>query len=359
MHRLIFLIFFLISPFVSAVEVKDLHVVEIPVQDQSRNARIAAYRSALAEVLLRYSGRSDVMFNPNILAALDKATTYVDSYQYRKLDVQQAQERGLQGEQLVLWVEMYPRSIIQLLRDNGLPIWGQVRPGMLSWVVLDQGGVRELLGAASSHPGLEILQRRASLRGQPIQFPLLDLVDKEALTVSDVWGGFGDSVRKASSRYGDDVVFYGRIYSSGNQQWHADWNLLLKQQEWKWHIEGSDLASVITPGVDQAVDYIASRFAQTTVNTTTNHNLVKVWNIRSLADYAAVMAYLQKQVSVEEVIADTITPDSIVFRVRSTADWGSVSKAISLGYRLSPYQPEQAAAEGTASVPMIHYRYLP
>ena len=359
LRRLILLSLLLISPLSLAVEVKDLHVVEIPVTDQSRAARIVAYRTALSEVLLRYSGRGDVMFNPNTLAALDKAHTFVKSYRYRKLDLQQAQDKGLEGEQLVLWVEMYPRSIKQLLRDNGLPIWGQVRPGMLSWVVLEQGGARELLGAASSHPAMEIIRQRAALRGQPLQFPLLDLVDKAAVNASDVWGGFGDAVRHASLRYGDDVVFFGRVYSSGNQRWYADWNLLLKDREWKWKLEGNDLASVIRPGIDLAVDAIAGSFAQTTVNTSANHTLVKVWNIRSLGDYTAVMRYLQKQVSVTEVIADTVTADSVVFRVRSEGDWQGVNKAVSLGYKLHPFQPEEKDMSAAELTSMIHYRYLP
>ena len=358
LHRLILLILLLISPFTMADEVKDLHVVEIPVADQSRKSRVEAYRSALAEVLLRVSGRGDVMFNPNILAAMSKAHTFVKSYRYRKLDIQQALEKGLEGEQLVLWVEMYPRSIQRLLRDNGLPIWGQVRPGMLSWIVLEQGGSRELLGAASSHPGMEIIRQQAALRGQPLQFPLLDLVDKAAVNVSDVWGGFSDEVRQASLRYGDDVVFYGRIYSSGSGKWHADWSLLLKDREWKWQVEGSDIASVIRPGVDLAVDSISSRFAQTTVNTAANHTLVKVWNIQSLQGYAAVMRYLKKQVSVTEVIADTIKSDSVVFKVRSEGDWQSVNKAISLGYLLHPFKPDETTGDSELSS-TIHYRYLP
>ncbi|MDH5182899.1 MAG: DUF2066 domain-containing protein [Gammaproteobacteria bacterium] len=349
----------LISPLSLAVEVKDLHVVEIPVADQTRKSRVEAYRTALAEVLLRYSGRGDVMFNPNTLAAMSEAHSFVKSYRYRKLDLQQAQEKGLEGEQLVLWVEMYPRSIKRLLRDNGLPIWGQVRPGMLSWVVLEQGGSRELLGAASSHPGLDIIRQQAAFRGQPLQFPLLDLVDKAAVNVSDVWGGFGDAVRQASLRYGDDVVFYGRIYSSGDHRWNADWSLILKEREWKWKIEGRDLASVIRPGIDLAVDAIAGSFAQTTVNTAANHTLVKVWNIQSLGDYAAVLRYLQKQVSVSEVIADTITQDSIVFRIRNEGDWQSVNKAISLGYRLYPFQPDESDTGEGAPSAVIHYRYLP
>lgn len=349
----------LISPLTLAVEVKDLHVVEIPVADQSRKSRVEAYRSALSQVLLRYSGRSDVMFNPNTMAAMSKAHTFVKSYRYRKLDMQQALEKGLVGEQLVLWVEMYPRSIKKLLRDNGLPIWGQVRPGMLSWIVLEQGGSRELLGAASSHPAMEIIRQQTALRGQPLQFPLLDLVDKAAVNVSDVWGGFADAVRQGSSRYGDDVVFYGRIYSSGRQRWHADWSLLLKDREWKWKVQGRDLSAVIRPGIDLAVDAISSRFAQTTMNTAANHTLVKVWNIKSLRDHARVMQYLKKQVSVSEVIAYTVTKDSVVFRIRSEGDWQSVNKAISLAYRLYPFQPDDKDAGDSESSTVVHYRYLP
>ena len=361
MRSLILILLSLFCAYASAVEVHGLYEVEVPVQDQSRDSRHEAYREALTQVLVRVSGQSQVMMQRQFHEVMDKAYTFVQSYRYRQMDVQEALDKGLDHASLVLWVRLDPEQIKRLLREAERPIWGQVRPNMVSWVVVEQGGKRELLGAASSHPAKQILERRAELRGLPLQFPLLDLIDQQAVTVTDVWGGFSEPVKTASLRYSDDTVFFGRVYSRGNKLWIGEWHLLVRGHESKWTLQGPDLASVLQPSVDIAVDDIALRYAQsTTPSDNAGLSLVKVWNVQSLEDYAKVVKYLEKQISVEEVIPDTVEGGAVVFRVRTEGAWNNVAKAISLGSLLYPYSPDvTAAADSAGAPPLIHYRYLP
>jgi hypothetical protein len=362
LRSLILIVFALFSAYASAVEVHGLYEVEVPVSDQTRDSRHTAYREALTQVLVRVSGQSQIMMQRQFHEILDDAWKLVQSYRYRQMDVQEALDKGLDHASLVLWVRLDPEQIKRLLREAERPIWGQVRPNTVSWVVVEQGGKRELLGAASSHPAKQILERRAELRGLPLQFPLLDLVDQQAVSVSDVWGGFSEPVKTASLRYGDDAVFFGRVYSRG-KRWYGEWHLLVRGHESKWSVQGTDLASVLQPSVDIAVDDIAQRYAQSTsVGESAGFTLVKVWNVQSLGDYARVIKYLEKQISVVEVIPDTVEGGAVVFRIRTEGDWSNVAKAISLGSLLYPYTPEVAASAdpGKADVPpLIHYRYLP
>lgn len=362
MRSLILIFLSLFCAYASAVEVHGLYEVEVPVVDQSRDSRHEAYRVALSEVLVRVSGQSEVMMQREFHEVMDKAYTLVQSYRYRQLGVQEAQDKGMEHAGLVLWVRLDPEQIKRLLRDAERPIWGQVRPNMVSWVVVEQGGKRELLGAASSHPAKQILERRAQRRGLPLQFPLLDLIDQQAVTVSDVWGGFAEPVKTASLRYSDDAVFFGRVYSRGNKLWIGEWHLLVRGHETKWTLQGTDLASVLRPSVDIAVDDIALRYAQSTSpSDSAGFTLVKVWNVQSLTDYARVISYLKKQISVVDVSPDTVEGRTVVFRIRTEGEWANVAKAISLGNLLFPYTPDVTASvtDDTTEQPLLHYRYLP
>lgn len=357
----------------SAVEVHGLYQVEIPVPDQTHDSRLVAYRQALMDILVRVSGQSQVMMQRQFNEVLDDAWKFVQSYRYRQMDIQEAQDKGLDHPSLLLVVNLDPEQINRLLRDAQRPIWGSVRPTTVAWVVVEQGGKRELLGAASSHPAKGILQRRAEMRGLPLQFPLLDLTDEQNVSVSDVWGGFTEPVKAASLRYSEDAVFFGRVFSRG-RLWIGDWHLLVRGHETQWRLEGDSLASVLQPSVDVAVDDIALHYAQSTsVGESSGYTRVKVWNVRSLSDYAAVIKYLEKQISVVNVIPEAVTDTSVVFRVRTEGKWSNVAKAISLGNILYPYNPDIAGLGVSATAPpsppgastegegtpLIHYRYQP
>jgi hypothetical protein len=367
LRSLILIVFVLFSTFASAVEVHGLYQVEIPVPDQTRDSRQVAYREALQQILVRVSGQSQVMMQRQFHEVLDDAWKLVQSFRYRQLDVQEAQDKGLEHASLVLVVNLDPEQVRRLLREAERPIWGQVRPNTVTWVVVEQGGKRELLGAASSHPAKQIMERRAELRGLPLQFPLLDLTDQQVVSVSDVWGGFAEPIKTASLRYSDDAVFFGRVYSRG-RLWYGEWHLLVHGHESHWRLEGTDLATVLQPSVDIAVDSIARRYAQSTSEgESVGYTRVKVWNVQSLSDYSAVIKYLEKQISVVNVIPETVDGNSVVFRIRTEGKWANVAKAISLGNLLYPYTPDvsaQPTSNGSTdavanSTPLIHYRYLP
>jgi len=362
LRSLILIVLAVFSSFASAVEVHGLYQVEIPVPDQTRDSRQAAYREALEQVLVRVSGQSQVMMQRQFHEVLDDAWKLVQSYRFRQMDVQEALDKGLDHASLVLVVQLDPEQVKRLLREAERPIWGQVRPNTVAWVVVEQGGKRELLGAASSHPAKRILERRADMRGLPLQFPLLDLVDQQAVSVSDVWGGFTEPVKNASLRYSDDAVFFGRVYSRG-KRWIGEWHLVVRGHESHWNVQGSDLAAVLQPSVDIAVDDIALRYAQSTSEgESAGYTRIKVWNVQSLGDYAAVIKYLEKQISVVDVIPETVDKASVVFRIRTEGNWSNVAKAISLGNILYPYTPDVSADAEPAKPdgpPEIHYRYLP
>ena len=65
------------------MEVPGLYEAEVPVSGQSTAERIAASRTALAEVLIKASGNADVAQLPQIESLLSQAGHWVQSYQYR------------------------------------------------------------------------------------------------------------------------------------------------------------------------------------------------------------------------------------------------------------------------------------
>jgi hypothetical protein len=325
-----------------ADEVANLYEASVPVESQDKEKRTDAIRIAFTQVLMRVSGRGDIADAnqfPAITQAIDSATRFAQQYRYIKstpaLDTQQPK--------LELWVRFDENAVGKLLRDNRLPVWGSTRPSTLLWLVVDNRGQRELLGADSRNDTYTILQDRAKLRGLPLRLPLLDLTDRSALHTSDVWGNFESTIMQASLRYQTEAVLVGRVFQSYGGSWTARWSLYAESGRDDWAVTGTSLADVLIPGIDKTAEALATRYAQVD-QVDTGSVLVEVKAIKGLADYNRVLKYLQSIAHVTSVQPAELTAESAVLRVTIPGGRLAVARAVALGRVL--------AAEPIESVPV-------
>ena len=325
-----------------AVEVANLYEASVPVENQDKDKRADAIRSAFTQVLTRVSGRSDIADAqqfPVITAAIETATRFAQQYRYMKTTpTLSTQQPGLE-----LWVRFDETAISKLLRDNHLPVWGTTRPATLLWLVVDDHGQRELLGADSHNDTETILQDRAKLRGVPLRLPLLDLTDRAALHVSDVWGNFEGTILQASQRYQTEAVLVGRVFQSYGGNWTGRWSLYAESGRDDWTVTGTSLTDVLLPGIDKTAESLALRYAQVD-QVDTGSVLVEVKAIKGLADYNRVLKYLQSIAHVTSVQPIELTAESAVLRVTIPGGRLAVARAVALGRVL--------AAEPVESVPV-------
>lgn len=359
-----FLLLLLFPASVWAEEIKDLYQADIPVEDKGAKARDAALRDAMAEILIRVTGRTDVMLHPEIQKAMQEPKKYAITYQYLNL-----QKNGSRERILVLRVSMSERNINALLRDARLPIWGKSRPGVLVWLVVDNGKQRSLQGATHDNWIMAELKQNAQQRGLPIQLPLLDAQDQSQVNMSDIWGGFSTPVMTASRRYQNEAVLMGRVYLDSERIWHARWTLILSGNTQSWEVQGKRLASVIAQGLDETSERIAFEYAYMQ-GEHTHAVYLRVKNINSLEDMVQVQNYLQSQVGVREVQPVEIKDGEVFFHLTLDGRWATIAQSIGLSSRLAP-QDKMSAAQNPANnnVPdkapnipedlIYQYRYLP
>ena len=147
-----------------------------------------------------------------------------------------------------------------------MPVWGPERPLTLVWIAVDDGvGGRALLGAnEAAQFGTPTTPQRAELlttvradvvaaadeRGLPIAWPLLDLEDLNAVTFTDVWGGFDDRIVAASTRYRADAVLIGRVRPG----------IFGNEVEWLF-VRGVERQALPVAAVRDGLDVAADRYA--------------------------------------------------------------------------------------------------
>ena len=354
-----------------AEQVTDLYEVTVPVASQGREERSDAIRQAFSEVLVRVSGRADIVHStdyPNIQTAIETATHFAQQFRYRQRTPQPGDS---DQSAFALWVRFDETAITRLLRSNNLPVWGMTRPSTLVWLAIDERGHRELVGNNSKHAALSILLTQAKRRGVPITLPLLDLTDRSNLRVSDVWGNFESTILRASQRYQTEAVLVGRVFQAYGS-WNARWSLYSDSRRRDWALKGASINEVLLPGIDTTAEALAMRYAQVG-ESNDGKILLQVKDIKNLADYNRTVKYLKAISAVSAVYPYQVADNGAIFELSTAAGRLGIARAVALGHTLVSEPVESvpipdlpvagAPAENVPAtkqiIPDLNYRLVP
>lgn len=362
----------LAAPPAFAAKITGLYEAEIPVLSQSRADRAVAIQQAFAEVLVRVSGQQDIVLalpplietdavplakTPNqqqpelvlvgktteIATALTKATYYVKQFRYQKPTGKPHIDWGIkppedkkkksakaQAVQQVLLIRFNKKKINKLLHDTGLPVWGETRPSILVWIVVESRGKRYLLSTSIKSTTREAIDKHAKLYGLPIRFPLMDLADRANISISDVWGNFEDRIMVASKRYQTESVLVGKLYIA-NRTWNTRWNLYVDGRRISWDAQNIRLGKIVKQGVSHAAQNLSLAFADVQTEQGVQKILVQVKSLNDLVDYTQAEKYLSSISSVKKVQTIKLNRESAIFKLTTQGSRISVMQAISLG----------------------------
>jgi hypothetical protein len=298
-----------------------LYTAQVPFDQTANNARARAYEAALADVLLRVSG-SELSNDPDRIDLLfPEPAAYV--IQFRP------------GDDDTLWVSFDGEAVEQVLRQAGQTVWGSDRPLTLIWLAVDWGqGDREIIGAddavrnsddARSIDRNRLLRQRvldvAEQRGLPVAFPLLDTIDLQNLSFSDIWGGFDEPLVEASERYEADAVLVGRVRPATGQR--NRWTFYFGDEERTWNGEPEFI-------VNEIADLLAAEFAISGNSVLESLDLV-VAGVESVEDFGAVQNLLAGLTAVERFSIVEVSADRVRYRVDAIGGADRLRRALQFG----------------------------
>jgi hypothetical protein len=311
---------FVTSP-VWAVEVASLYTAQVPLDQEEDDPRARAYEMALNDVLLRVSG-SELATDLDMVELLfpDPAAYVV---QFRP------------GEEDTLWVSFDGEAIESTLRQAGKTVWGADRPLTLIWLAVDWGqGEREIIAAddpvrsrdeSRSIDRNRLLRQRvldiAERRGLPVVFPLLDTIDLQNLSFSDIWGGFDDALIGASERYEADAILVGRVRPATSQR--NRWSFYFGGEERSWTGEPELVLGVVA-------DMLAAEFA-ISGNAILEPVDLSIAGIGSVEAFGAVQNLLTDITVIESFSITEVEGDRIRFRVQAVGGAERLRRALRFG----------------------------
>ncbi|MEM0953862.1 MAG: DUF2066 domain-containing protein [Pseudomonadota bacterium] len=330
--------------------VEDLHRGTVAVEDLGEAQLAAGTRQALAQVLVKVSGHRETLQRPAVKAALADGTRYMQRYRYLRDDLPA-------GERLNLQVYFDAESINALLRESAAPLWTANRPELLLWLMVDDGGGRQI-ATAETHPELyKTIEASMERRGVPLAFPLLDLEDLRSLTSDALWRMDELDVYRAAQRYGQENVLVGRLTALPGNRWMGDWTYLYRQTSFTGSIYGQPAIAVTSTISDFVADRMGERYA-VAAGLQVESLLVRIDSVESYADYQTLLDVFSDVELVSDAWMAYREDDSAVFRLTAQADAVALGSILSLDRRLEPLASPPALRRGPVHLD-LHYRWQP
>lgn len=320
--RALFLILLMCA--VGARAAEDFYAARVPVPDRTEAALGAAASSALEDVLVRMSGDETVPNLPKAAIAVADARNRMSLYSYEEAD-----------EGLVLYAQFDPGLVKDVLRQSGATYWGENRPPVLLWMVVDEPFSRRFATVSEDGELLKQLSTSFEERGVRLRLPLLDLEDAAALTPEMVWQKVTSRILAASARYGTQHVLVGRYVQLTSGQQIADWTYLDDDRRDSLQLQGPDAAPILAGAVDMVVDAMTDRYAIRLEPVSVIERIaVTVRGVETLSDYQSVVSVFKNISVLDGLQVAEVNGDQLRLSISGVGSAESLARLLPAASRL-------------------------
>jgi len=218
-----------------------------------------------------------------------------------------------------LWVAFDGAAIERWLTQNSQPLWGRDRPATLIWVVVQSGVQGGTVITADDKSELkDAIATAADTRGIPLVWPASAAAAEASANASPA------VVTDMARRLGAEGVLTGH---AGNASATASVRWTLQFQDRSSEFSGT------LEGVNRTADLYAAIFAASGSLAPVD---IDVTGVVATRDYAGVQAYLESLTFISHVSVESLSGDTVRFRLTARGGVEPLQHAIALSGRLQP-----------------------
>ncbi|MFQ2658240.1 DUF2066 domain-containing protein [Aeromonas caviae] len=314
---------------VSAAQVTDLYQGKAPTSGDMT----AAQSQALGDVLVKVTGKRDILTQPDVVKALAAPADYVQQYSYQDI-----------GSVKFLKADFNVVKVNALVGQSKFALLGPVRPQVAIWLVVDEGE-RRILPDQSGDGWSEALRAQTQAMGLPVSLPLMDLDDNMAVNATDVWGRFADPVLKASQRYGAEMVVLGKLSPEG-EAWSIDWGLYgtkpgAQAGELTKGTGSGTQAEVAKGFADALAGWLVQQYGTRLSGVASSQTLV-VEGLSDIDGMIQIQKLLQGMASVTKVAIGKLEGDKVTFNLSLQGDKAELVRGLQLESRLHQVEDNES-----------------
>jgi hypothetical protein len=291
-----------------AITRAEMYQAAAPVTDRSEAAQTAAFQSAMKTVLIRVTGRRNADEDAALSPLVSNARRYVQQY------------RAAPDNQL--FVSFDGPAIERWLTQNGQPLWGRERPTTLVLLAVQSGAQGTVVTTEETSELKSAVDAAATVRGLPLVWPSAAEVQKYHIDFATLNNGSASTFSDIARRMGSDAVLVGRA-SGATANANIRWTHLFQDRS-------SDFSGTLE-GVNRAADLYAGMFA---ASGTLAPIEIEVTGVAELKDYASLQSYLESLTFVSHVGVESLSGDTVRFRLSTRGSVDSLQRALSLNGRL-------------------------
>jgi hypothetical protein len=278
--------------------------VTVPVTDTSDAQRSQAFATALAQVMTRVAGGQDLRSNSGYAQALSSASSLVQKFQY---------QRAATG--LVLDVDFAPASVRRLVAQLGVTSAG-IKPPVLLLVQRADGSMVDQDTLAS-------LATTAAARGTNVVYP----GPSSQLDTAKVAAADPATLAAINRQYHTGLVLLGKLHDGS-----ADWTLISGGQVQRWSSQGASDEALLAAAGNGMVDRLGQQL--NVIGSVASEGKLWVSGLDSAGDYADLLATLNADPSVQQVITVGALNDGVLLDVKASVPMKALAANLAAGGRL-------------------------
>ena len=285
---------------------------------------------ALRQVLIKVSGNAQINALNGSQQLLEQTQSVLSQFGYRNFT---------DGRYFVAVFDQ--DKINQALKEMQQPIWGETRPQTLIWLSVDDDNKRSLISDNMMNNNqddvLSSALKTAQLqRGISLRFPLMDLEDNLAVSLSDISGRFYDQIAAASQRYDASHFIVAKLKQQDMQTWDLAWSLVyINPQSKKNQVVASaqlrgEKSVVLTNMANATADYYADQYA---ILDTGGNNLsqsIYINGITSLQQYEKLNQLLSSILAIASYEFVSVDAQQVKVNIKVQGDINSFKNALSI-----------------------------
>ncbi|MGR9051399.1 MAG: DUF2066 domain-containing protein [Gammaproteobacteria bacterium] len=329
-----------------AAEVGNLFQAEVTAESMAADDRDAAIKEALSIVLQRVLTGDNVANDLTVRSVLAQAPQYVDQYQFALTE--NSQSSG--ASERLLRVAFDEERLLNLFKTGTLGIWNEIRPETLVWLVLDDRGKRRFF-KPDTMPDIDTALDKASVRkGLPLIFPMLDLEEREHITVNDVLSAYPEQLLDVSARYDVVSILVGRLVKK-EACWQAEWAHYFDGKVVQWTGPCVSLFDALLGGMAGTYDTLSKFYGVKPKVPESGVVTLNIAGITDIDDMSRVSDYLTALPMVESVAWTSVEAGFNRYRIHYKSDRRQFEHRIRKDNVLEPMS--KSGPEG------LSYRLLP
>ena len=329
--RNLFILVFLCTPLAFANQFTNPYQGNIAVADHSENELKVL---ALKQVLVKISGNADIINFEETNLAVKKVDQFLSQYGY---------QNSLNTRYFMAVFDKY--KINQVLKEMQQPIWGETRPITLIWLVADDINDRQfisdnLINQDTDSSLSSVFLNQQHSRGINLQFPLMDLEDSLALSVSDVSGRFYDEIAMATKRYGVDHFVAANLKQIDTETWSLSWELIKSSAKQNKILVADKIRGEKTQLVSQMVskiaDYYASQYAILENQGEKFSQTIYIDGVNSLAELSKLNKVLTNLLAVASFEISSVQGAQVTVDIKINGGFSSFKNGLFVQPNLQP-----------------------